>query len=108
MTLPPATEPSTTVKVRRVSPATGANAAGTPSSRSDASTPVPVTPPASPSTSTSAPSACSVRATLSPLPPGRACTARGRFTPPQSTASSWWVTSSAGLRQTTTITEYRG
>ncbi len=64
--------PSTTVTVRRVSPPILVNVAGTPASASADSTAVPVTPPASPSTSTSAPSARRVRATFRPLPPGRA------------------------------------
>ena len=68
----PAPWPSTTVKVRRVSAATGVNAAGTASSRRPASTALPVAPPANPSKRVSAPSACRVRATFVPLPPGRA------------------------------------
>ena len=79
---------STTVKVRRVSPLTGAKAAVTPSASSAAVTPAPVIPPASPVTSTSAPRAASVRATFRPLPPGRSCTAPGRFTPPHSTSAT--------------------
>ena len=80
--------PSTTVNVRRVSPGTGVNAAGTARAASPAVTASPVLPPARPSTSTPAPSACSVRATFSPLPPGRTCTASGRFTPDQLTAAT--------------------
>ncbi len=80
--------PSTTVNVRRVSPRTQVKAAGTARAASSAVTASPVVPPTRPMTSTSVPSACSVRATFSPLPPGRACTADGRFTPAQSTAGT--------------------
>ena len=80
--------PSTTVNVRRVSPRTQVNAEGTARAASAAVTACPVVPPARPMTSTSVPSACSVRATFSPLPPGRACTSSGRFTPDQSTAGT--------------------
>ena len=62
--------PSTTVTVRRVSPPIGVNVAGTPACASAEATAAPVTPPASPSTSTSAPSMRRVRATFRPLPPG--------------------------------------
>ena len=75
--------PSTTVNVRRVSPRTQVKAAGTARAASSAVTDSPVVPPIRPMTRTSAPSVCSVRATFSPLPPGRACTAAGRFTPDQ-------------------------
>ena len=47
--------------------------------------PTPVTPPASPMSSRSEASACSVRATFTPLPPGRVRTEVGRFTPAQFT-----------------------
>ena len=80
--------PSTTVNVRRVSARVQVNAAGTPRAASATVTASPVVPPTRPMTRTSVPSACSVRATFSPLPPGRACTSSGRFTPAQSTAGT--------------------
>src|SRR5215831_2904013 len=94
---------STTANVRLVSPAIGANLPGTPDPASPARTASPVTPPASPMTSTSLPRARRVRATFSALPPGATVTCRGRFTPDQSTPATWWVTSRAGLRLTARI-----
>src|SRR6266536_1109207 len=94
----------TMVTVRRDGPAMSKSVSRNPAARTSNRMAAPVSPPTNPVTMVSWPSACSTRATLTPLPPARMSTAVGRCVAPRRSAGTWYVTSSAALSVTVRIT----